>query len=118
MLLSANFSLMEATKSQTALRKGIDNTPDAEQIACLKLVATHILQPVRDFFRTPFAPSSWYRSIALCEAIGSSARSQHARGQAVDFEVPGVSNLNLAYWIDENLDYDQLILEYWMEISA
>ena len=113
MMLSDNFSLAEAVKSQTALRCGIDNTPDAGEIACLRLVAEHILQRVRNHYGIPFAPSSWYRSVALCEAIGSKATSQHAKGQAADFEVPGIANVELARWISENLDFDQLILEFW-----
>ena len=52
-----------------------------------------------------------YRSVNLCEAIGSSSKSQHALGQAVDFEVVGVDNYELALWISENLSWDQLILE-------
>ena len=55
--------------------------------------------------------NSGYRSEALCEAIGSKKTSQHAQGQAADFEVPNVSNYDLAYWIEQNLDFDQLILE-------
>jgi zinc D-Ala-D-Ala carboxypeptidase len=111
--LSANFTLDEAVKSQTALRCGIDNTPNAEEIECLRRVAQHILQPVRDHFGIPFTPSSWFRCAALCRQIGSAETSQHAKGQAADFEVPGVANLALAQWIAANLDFDQLILEYW-----
>ncbi len=113
MKLSANFSLAEAVKSQTALRCGIENTPDEGQTACLRQVAEEILQPVRDHFGKPFTPSSWFRSPALCTQIGSKTTSQHARGQAADFEVPGISNHELAKWITETLDFDQLILEHW-----
>jgi hypothetical protein len=113
MMLSPNFSLAEAVKSQTAIRRGIDNTPSAGEIECLHRVAELILQPVRDHYGVAFAPSSWYRSAALCEAIGSKPTSQHAKGQAADFEVPGIANLDLARWISENLDFDQLILEFW-----
>lgn len=113
MKLSANFSLAEAIKSQTALRCGIDNNPNDDQIACLKAVAEKILQPAREHFGTPFTPSSWFRSPALCTQIGSKTTSQHAKGQAADFEVPGVSNYDLAKWVTETLDFDQLILEHW-----
>ncbi len=115
MNLSTNFTLAEAVKSQTALRCGIDNTPNAGQVDCLRAVAEKILQPVRDHFGVPFTPSSWFRSVALCEQIGSKSTSQHAKGQAADFEVPGTSNLDLARWIIANLDFDQLILEFWKE---
>lgn len=111
MNLSANFSLAEFTKSQTALRKGIDNTPDQPAIDNMKKLCTAILQPVRDHFGIPFTPSSGYRSPELCIAVGSTIKSQHSKGQAVDFEVPGVSNMELAEWIRDNLEFDQLILE-------
>jgi len=113
MKLSENFSLIELTKSQTAERKGIDNTPSPEHQENLKLLCTHILQPVRDRFERVVSVSSGYRSPKLCTAIGSKTTSQHAKGQAADFEIFGLSNRELAIWIRENLDYDQLILEYW-----
>ena len=113
MKLTENFSLNELTKSQTAERKGIDNTPSAEHQENLKSLCEMILQPIRDHFGQVVSVSSGYRSPELCVAIGSSTQSQHAKGQASDFEIFGVSNKELADWIDENLDYDQLILEYW-----
>ena len=84
MQLSKNFSLLELTKSQTAERKGINNAPNADQIFNLTAVAENILQPIRD---------------------------EHAKGEAVDFEIAGVDNYRLATWIEENLPFDQLILE-------
>ena len=115
MKLSNNFSLSELTKSQTAERKGIDNTPSAEHQENLKRLCESILQRIRDHFGQVVSVSSGYRSPELCVAIGSKTTSQHAKGQAADFEIYGVSNKELADWIDENLDYDQLILEYWNE---
>ena len=115
MNLTENFSLNELTKSQTAERKGIDNTPSTEHQENLKSLCEMILQPIRDHFGQVVSVSSGYRSPELCVAIGSSTQSQHAKGQASDFEIFGVSNKELADWIDENLDYDQLILEYWNE---
>jgi hypothetical protein len=115
MSLTKNFSLIELTKSQTAERKGIDNTPSTEHQENLKSLCEMILQPIRDHFDCVVSVSSGYRSPELCVAIGSSTKSQHARGEAADFEIFGVSNKELADWIDENLDYDQLILEYWKE---
>jgi zinc D-Ala-D-Ala carboxypeptidase len=111
--LSTNFSLPELTKSQTAERKGIDNTPSPEHKRNLKSLCTHVLQPVRDHFNRVVSVSSGYRSEALCVAIGSKITSQHAKGQAADFEIYGLSNGELANYIKENLSYDQLILEYW-----
>jgi zinc D-Ala-D-Ala carboxypeptidase len=109
--LSKHFSLRELTKSQTAERLGINNTPDAFAEAYLEMLCEEILEPVRAHYGIPFSPSSGYRSVELCEAIGSSAKSQHAKGQAADFEVPGIDNYDLATWIKDNLDFDQLILE-------
>ena len=113
MKLTENFSLNELTKSQTAERKGIDNTPSAEHQENLKSLCEMILQPIRDHFGQVVSVSSGYRSPELCVAIGSSTKSQHASGCAADFEIFGVSNKELADYIDQNLDYDQLILEYW-----
>ena len=115
MNLTTNFSLLELTKSQTAERKGIDNTPSPDHQESLKLLCTHILQPVRDHFERVVSVSSGYRSPELCTAIGSKITSQHAKGEAADFEIFGVSNKELADWIHFNLNYDQLILEYWKE---
>ena len=115
MRLSTNFSLLELTKSQTAERKSIDNTPSPTHQDNLKLLCTRVLQPVRDHFGRVVSVSSGYRSEALCLAIGSKTTSQHAKGEAADFEIFGVSNKELADYINEHLEYDQLILEYWKE---
>jgi len=113
MQLSKNFSLIELTKSQTAERKGIPNDPSADHISNLELLCERVLQPVRDHFNHVVSISSGYRSSELCIAIGSSLDSQHAKGQAADFEIFGISNRELADYIHFNLNYDQLILEYW-----
>ena len=115
MKLTANFSLSELTKSQTAERKGIDNTPSPEHQENLKSLCAAILQPVRDHFSRVVTVSSGYRSPELCVAIGSKTTSQHAKGEAADFEIFGLSNKTLADYIDSELHYDQLILEYWNE---
>ena len=90
MKLSANFSLAEMTKSQTATRKGIRNEPSTAHVENLIHLAETVLQPVREHFDKAVVISSGYRSPELCEAIGSSSKSQHARGEAADFEIPGV----------------------------
>jgi len=113
MRLSKNFTLKELINSQTATRKGINNNPSEDQIEALQKVCENILQPIRDNYATPVTVSSGFRSAQLCIAVGSSVKSQHASGQAADFEIFGVSNQELAHYIDKNLDYDQLILEYW-----
>ena len=115
MRLSCNFTLEELTKSATALRHGIDNRPGPEEIASLKLLAAEILEPVRRRFGTPFSPSSGYRSLAVNRLVGSRDTSQHIKGQAVDFEVQNVPNMNLAKWIAQFCKFDQLILEFYHE---
>ena len=112
MNLSRNFSLLELTKSDTAIRLDIDNNPNADQIEKLKALCENILQPVRDHFGR-VKVTSGYRSPELCAAIGSSVNSQHAKAEAADFEVMGTDNAELADWINKNLDYDQLILEFY-----
>ena len=112
MKLSQHFSYQEFIKSQTATRKGISNEPDDSQLYNMKMIFANILEPVRVHFGKPVIITSGFRSPELCVAIGSSTNSQHARGEAADFEIPGVSNKELADWIHDNLPYDQLILEF------
>lgn len=114
MQLSRNFKLEEFTKSMTATRRGIKNEPGAGDIKNLEDLCYEILEPTRAHFDgKPLIISSGYRSEELCEAIGSKKTSQHAKGQAVDFEIPGVPNIQIAYWLQNNVDFDQLILEYY-----
>ena len=115
MKLTANFTLDELVKSQTATRKGINNNPSPDQIENLKALAVNILQPVRSNFDKPIIISSGFRCAELCVAIGSSINSQHAKGEAADFEIWGTSNEELAKWIKSELEFDQLILEFWSE---
>jgi zinc D-Ala-D-Ala carboxypeptidase len=110
--LSQNFSLRELTKSQTAERKGISNEPSEEHIENLKLLCNNVLQKVRDQFGV-VSISSGYRSPELCEALGSKSTSQHARGQAADFECYGVDNNELFNWVIGNVEFDQAILEFY-----
>ena len=112
MELTRNFTLSELTKSDTAIRHGIDNNPNADQIEKLKTLCEKILQPVRDHFGR-VKVTSGFRSPALCQKINSSPNSQHARAEAADFEVVGVDNCELADWIHRELDWDQLILEFY-----
>ena len=98
MNLSRNFTLQELIKSDTAIRKGIDNNPNADQVEKLKLLCENILQPVRDHFGR-VTVTSCYRSPELCVAIGSSLTSQHSKAEAVDFEVIGTDNAEVFEWI-------------------
>ena len=112
MKLSENFTLQEFTKSQTALRLGIDNIPEGEHLEAAKALFENVVQPVRENFG-PTVINSGYRGPALNEAVGGSAKSQHCKGQAVDIECPGVPNADIAQWIVDNLDFDQVILEFY-----
>ena len=114
MKLSRNFSLQELTKSETAIRKGIDNTPDDVIISNLTTLCNMVLQKVRDCHGSVIITSA-YRSSELNKAIGGSTTSDHCKGCAADFEVPGLDNKELARWIIDNLTFKQLILEFYEE---
>jgi len=113
MQLTNNFSLSELTKSQTAIRKEIANEPNSDQLDCLKLLCENVLQPVREHFGKVVTITSGFRSPQLCIALNSSIESQHCKGQAADFELFGIPNAEVSDWIFKNLEFDQLILEFW-----
>lgn len=100
-------------KSSTAIRLGIKNKAGAGEIKNLGDLCYEILEPVRAKFDKPVTITSGYRSPQLSEAIGSKSTSQHCTGNAVDMEVLSVSNLEVALWIENHCDFDQLILEYY-----
>jgi len=113
MQLSPHFKLSEFTKSDTAIRKRIDNTPGPLHAANLKKVCEKILEPVRNHFQRPVRINSGYRGPALNAAVGGSSKSQHCNGQAVDFEIDGLPNPELAKWVADNCEFDQIILEFY-----
>jgi len=113
MRLSDNFTLNEFTKSQTADRKGIANSPNEIHVIAMESLCYNVLERIRSAFAKPIIVNSGYRSVALCEAIGSKSTSQHCDGEAVDIEIQGVSNYDLAKYIEKELNFDQLILECW-----
>ena len=115
MRLSKHFKLEEFEKSMTATRKGIENKAGSGEIKNLTDLCYGVLEPVRAKFEKPITITSGYRSEELCVAINSKKTSQHTKGEAVDFEIAGVSNLQVALWIENNCDFDQLILEYWKD---
>ena len=121
MQLTDHFSLVEMTRSQTASRRGIPNIPNRAEVAALKLLCERVLEPVREHFGKPVVVTSGFRSVALNRAIGGSASSQHCRGEAADFTVPGISNIEVCRWLEKNLNYDQLIYEFgeggWIHVS-
>ena len=112
MKLSKNFSLKELTRSQTAMRHGIDNSPTLDQLVCLTALTTAILQPIREVHGRVDI-NSGLRVLELNRKIGSSDSSQHVLGMAADLECPSIDNLKLAQWIEQNLKFDQLILEFY-----
>ena len=113
MQLSKHFKLEEFTKSMTATRKGIDNTPGAGEIKNLENLCYEILEPLRAKFDKPITITSGYRSPSLSEAIGSKSTSQHCKGMASDLEIFGIPNIQVAHWLQNNVDFDQLILEFY-----
>lgn len=113
MQLTKNFSLHELTKSETALRMGFDNTPGEAETEALRLLCEKVLQPVRDHYGKGVKVNSGYRSPESNAAVGGSKTSDHCKGMAADIEIPGVANAELAQWIMDNLDYTQLILEFY-----
>ena len=115
MQLSKHFVLNEMEKSSTGIRLGITNKAGSGEIKNLTDLCYGVLEPVRAKFDKPVTITSGFRSEELSIAIGSKATSQHCKGYASDFEVMGVSNLEVALWIQGNCDFDQLILEYWSE---
>lgn len=128
LILSQNFSLSEFTKSATASRYGIDNTPNIEQIANLQQLCIHVLQPLRDYFKVPITISSGFRSKAVNSHpdVGGKQNSQHQTGQAADIHVPNTTTGQIWFnWIKQNCKYDQLIRErntsksttFWIHVS-
>jgi len=127
MKLSRNLSLAEVTKSITAKRLGIDNTPDEWVTENLRQVAVNVFQPIRDALGCPIHVSSGYRSPDLNTAIGGSRRSQHVEGRALDLDADvfrGCTNSEIFNYVRENLEFDQLIWEFgdednpdWVHVS-
>jgi len=105
-------SLKELLFSETATRLGIDNTPTDQILINLQTLIYEVIEPIINKFGD-IKITSGYRSPELCKAIGSSTTSQHTLGQAVDCEVLGVPNKELADWVVNHLEFDQCILEFW-----
>ena len=127
MKLSKNLSLSEVTKSNTAIKNGIDNTPTMEHMENLRAVAANIFQPMRDHFNIPIAITSGYRGEELNKIIGGSLTSQHCKGEALDIDADvykGITNAEIFNYIALSLDFDQLIWEFgdedqpdWIHVS-
>lgn len=111
--LSKNFRLSEFTKSDTAVRLGIDNVPNEKEIKNLERLVNKVIQPVRDWLGQPLIINSGFRCLELNRALKSSDSSQHVQGNAADIESIYIDNYELACWIRDNLEFDQLILEFY-----
>ena len=125
-MISKHISYKEGVHSITAIRKGIDNEPNEEQLANMKLVANNLFEPLRVFINGPIKVNSFFRSPDLNKAIGGSTKSQHCKGQAIDIDdtYGKATNAEMYWWIKENLDFDQMIWEFgsndnpdWVHVS-
>jgi zinc D-Ala-D-Ala carboxypeptidase len=128
MKISTHLNLAEVTRSDTAKRHGIDNTPTAEHLENFKLLAEKVFEPIRLHFKTPIFISSGYRSKALNDFIKGSPNSQHCKGQAIDIDMDasnlGVTNKMIFDFIVSRLEFDQVIWEFgtdanpdWVHVS-
>jgi hypothetical protein len=115
MKLSKYFTLEEMIHSDTALRHDIDNTiNDPVILQKLTNLAIYVADPIRIKFGK-YSPTCAYRCPPLNKLVKGQSNSQHCKGEAMDFEVIGIDNYKLATWIKDNIEFDQLILEYYKE---
>ena len=124
--ISKHISYKEGTYSQTALRRGLDNTPNEEQLKCMKEVAENLFEPLREWVGGPIKINSFFRGEPVNTAIGGSKYSQHMKGQAIDIDdtFGHKTNAEMYHYIKDNLDFDQMIWEFgddknpnWVHIS-
>ena len=126
MKISEHISYKEATRSVTALRLGIDNTPNEYQLQNMELIAKNIFEPLRKAVGGPIKINSFMRVEKLNQAIGGSSRSQHCQGRAMDLDdtYGHWTNAQMYHYIKNNLDFDQIIWEFgtdenpdWVHVS-
>ena len=125
-MISKHISYKEGVHSNTATRRGIENTPDDEQLKCMETVAEEIFEPLRAYVGGPIKINSFFRCPELNKAIGGSGKSQHCKGQAIDIDdtFGRMTNAEMYHWIKEHLDFDQMIWEFgdddnpaWVHVS-
>lgn len=125
-IVSKHISYEEATRSQTAIRLKIDNTPNERELVNMQKVAISCFEPIREWYGKPIVVSSFYRSIKLNKAVNGSNTSQHIQGKAIDIDTGSrKENTKILNWAKANLIFDQLISEYpdkngdpsWVHIS-
>ena len=124
--ISKHISYHEGTYSQTGVRRNLDNTPNEDQLKCMKEVSENLFEPLRKWVSGPIKINSFFRGEPVNTAIGGSTRSQHMKGQAIDIDDTFVhkTNAEMYHYIKDNLDFDQLIWEFgtdknpnWLHIS-
>lgn len=125
MKLTEHFKLEEFTRSETAARKGLDNTPNKTQIAALKQLCKKVLEPYRDLVEKPVIISSGYRCPELNKLVGGAKNSQHMKGEAADLHMNSYKDAKrCAVWLLNNTDFDQILIEtsnhrtYWVHVSC
>ena len=125
-MISKHISYKEGVYSNTAIRRGIENDPNDEQLANMELIAEKVFEPLREWVGGPVKINSFFRSVKLNKAIGGSSKSQHCHGQAIDIDdtYKVVANSDMYDYIKNNLDFDQLIWEFgddnnpnWVHVS-
>ena len=125
-MISKHISYKEGVYSTTATRRGIDNTPNDDQLHFMEILAEEVFEPLRDYVGGPIKINSFFRCPELNKAIGGSSKSQHCQGQAIDIDdtYGVVANSEMYHYIKENLDFDQLIWEFgdddnpnWVHVS-
>lgn len=125
-MISKHISYKEATRSITATRLGIDNTPNEYQLQNMEIIAKNVFEPLREAVGGPIKINSFMRVEKLNQAIGGSSRSQHCQGRAIDIDdtYGHWSNAKMYKYIKTNLDFDQLIWEFgsdenpdWVHVS-
>ena len=125
-MISEHISYREGVYSNTATRRGIDNTPDDDQLSNMELVAEEVFEPLRVYVDGPIKINSFFRCPELNKAIGGSSKSQHCQGQAIDLDdtFGRATNAEMYHFIKEKLNFDQLIWEFgdddnpdWVHVS-
>ena len=125
-MISEHISYKEGTRSVTAIRLGINNTPNDDQLNNMELIADKIFEPLRKWVGGPIKINSFFRCPELNKAIGGSSKSQHCHGQAMDIDdnYGRTTNAEMYHWIKDNLDFDQMIWEFgdddnpdWVHVS-
>jgi len=118
--ISSHITFIEATYSEVALENFIDNTPNELQLNNMILVAEKVFEPVRNYLNIPIHVNSFFRCEKLNKLIGGAKNSQHCTGQAIDISINPKMNKKIFDWINENLEFDQIINEdnyTWIHIS-